>query len=146
RAQHVQDVIAPALAAGKIVLCDRFSDATIAYQGYGRGLDLDTIRKISDIATVGLKPSLTILFDLPVEMGLARAKERVARLAPGQDAEDRFEQEALQFHERIRAGYLDIASRQPERFCVVDAAGDVAQVQDEVRHALEQSGVLKASR
>ena len=105
RAQHIKEVIGPALKEGRVVLCDRFSDATIAYQGFGRGLDIDFIRRINDFSSAGLKPHFTLLFDLPVETGLRRAMERIAG-NKGMPAEDRFEREALEFHRRVREGYL----------------------------------------
>ena len=127
RAQHVQEVISPALAAGRIVLCDRFTDATIAYQGYGRGLDLPTIEKLNLLATGGLAPRLTLLIDCPAELGLARARARIAAQTGAR--EERFELESLRFHERVRAGYLELAQAAPERFAVVDGSGGVAETE-----------------
>jgi dTMP kinase len=114
RVQHVAEVIRPSLAAGRIVLCDRFSDSTIAYQGYGRGLDLTSLRAVDAMARDGLAPDLTFLFDCPVEVGLARARSRSA-------AGDRFEREALAFHERVRAGFHALAAAEPHRFRMLDA-------------------------
>ncbi len=124
RAQHVEEVIRPALAAGKVVLCDRFSDATRAYQGEGRGLDRTLIDTLDEVAAEGLKPDLTILLDMPAEEGLRRALERNGQL---QSREGRFEQESLRFHERVRQGYLDLAARE-DRFVVVDARGSAEEV------------------
>lgn len=136
RSQHVQEVIEPALAAGKIVLCDRFSDATMVYQGYGRGLDVDFIRTLTDFSAKDLRPELTLLFDLPVEVGLTRAFDRISR---NQDrpSEDRFEREALTFHEKIREGYRLLAEREPERFRVIDATQAIPDIHLEVCRALE---------
>jgi dTMP kinase len=124
RAQHVAEVIRPALAKGAIVLCDRYIDATIAYQGFGRGLDLTLIAQLNQVASAGLLPDLTLLFDLPVATGLNRA---LARNAGAPVNEGRFEAESLAFHERVRAGYLQGASKE-ERFTIVDATGTPEQV------------------
>jgi len=133
RAQHVAEVIRPALAAGGIVLCDRFSDATLAYQGYGRGLDPGIIAELNRLATGGLAPDVTLLLDLPVEDGLARARERNADSA-GPD-EGRFEAEALAFHQRVRDGYLQLAAAD-SRIRVIDARGDQAMVAARIDAAL----------
>lgn len=117
RAQHVDEVVAPALAAGKVVLCDRFTDATEAYQGNGRNLDPKTIQTLNALACGNVRPAMTILIDCDVETGLGRAKSRIA--ACSGPAEDRFEQECLQFHEKVRQGYLAIARREPERVTVI---------------------------
>ena len=114
RANLVDETIRPALAEGKVVICDRFSDSTIAYQGYGRGIDLTTVKQACDMATGGLKPDLTILLDIPVEDGLAR---KAVMGTPG----DRFEQTAIDFHRRVRQGYLALAAEEPERWLVIDA-------------------------
>lgn len=111
RSQLASEVIKPALAEGKVVLCDRFSDSTTAYQGYGRGLDLNTVREINELAGQYLRPDLTVLLDIPSEAGLAR-KDR--------GSADRFEQEALAFHRRVREGYLKLAKSEPERWLVID--------------------------
>lgn len=120
RAQHVQEVIAPALELGQVVLCDRFSDATLAYQGYGRGLDLEVVRQVCRLASGGLVPGLTILLDCSVEVGLERSHRRLA--AEGKTySEGRFEQEEKSFHQRVRDGYLELAKEDPKRIKVVDA-------------------------
>ncbi|NIQ93231.1 MAG: dTMP kinase, partial [Desulfuromonadales bacterium] len=125
RAQHVEEIIRPALAAGKVVLCDRFSDATIAYQGEGRGLDLALIDTLNGVAAQGLTPDLTVLLDMPVEEGLRRAIERNNQQE--EVREDRFEQESLRFHQRVREGYLKLVERD-DRFFVVDARGGTDEV------------------
>jgi dTMP kinase len=112
RTQLVEEVIRPALTSGKVVICDRFMDSTIAYQGYGRGLDMDIVMTLNNTATRGLKPDLTVLLDLPFEAGIARKANRKL---------DRFEQETLTFHRKVRAGYLELAAGEPERWLVVDA-------------------------
>ncbi|HEX9502347.1 MAG TPA: dTMP kinase, partial [Thermoanaerobaculia bacterium] len=120
RRQHVMEVIRPALAAGRVVLCDRFTDATLAYQGFGRLLDLDRLRWLNDWATDGLHPDLTLIFDLPEETGLARARSRNATLPVD---EGRFETEDIRFFRRVREGYLTLAAAEPKRYAVIDAAG-----------------------
>lgn len=112
RAQLVEKVIRPNLNSGSIVICDRYMHSTLAYQGYGRGLDLDTIQTVNTTATGGLSPDLVILLDLPVEKGLARK---------GNSIEDRFEQEDITFHLQVRQGFLKMAAFDPERWLVVDA-------------------------
>ena len=119
RAQHVEEIVQPALAAGKIVLCDRFTDATLAYQGDGRGLDRGLISQLNKLAAGDCRPDLTLLFDLPVTIGLGRALQRES---DQQDSsEGRFERETLEFHQRIRDGYLALASAEPERFRILAA-------------------------
>ncbi len=127
RAQHVEEVIKPALAAGKVVLCDRFADSTVAYQGYGRGLDVGLLRTLNDAAVGNAWPRLTILLDLDPEQGLRRALARNI----GQGAcvtEGRFEAESLDFHGRVRQGYLALAALHRDRFAVIDAGGTVDAV------------------
>ena len=114
RAQHVQEVIRPALERGKMILCDRYTDSTLAYQGYGRGLSLDHLRAVNHIATGGLPPHFTILLDLPPEIGLARKDHETLG--------DSIGKESLEFHQRVRAGYLELAQREPKRMVVVDAS------------------------
>jgi len=131
RAQHVQEVILPALAAGQVVLCDRFSDATLAYQGFGRGLNLEFIQRLNEFSAAALRPDLTILFELPVAVGLGRAIGRIARLE-GTAREDRFEQEDRAFHQKVRDGYLWLAKHEPGRFRIIDADRDVQAIHQEV--------------
>jgi len=126
RAQHVAEVIRPALAAGRIVLCDRFSDSTIAYQGYGRGLDLATVRALDAEAHRGLEPDLTFLLDCPPAAGLARAHARSG-------AGDRFEQEAVAFHEAVRRGFHALAAAAPERYRLIDTTAATAVVGERIR-------------
>jgi dTMP kinase len=113
RAQHVEEVVRPALAAGAVVLCDRFYDSTVAYQGGGRGLPVSLLQNLHALATGNLTPHLTLLLDLPVEVGLKRLQARAEA--------DRIEDEAVLFHERVRATYLALAEGHPERFRVLDA-------------------------
>lgn len=133
RRQLVTEIIRPALAAGRTVLCDRYADATLAYQGFGRLIDLDRLRALNDWATDGLPPDVTLLFDLPEEVGVARARSRNARQV--QD-EGRFEAEDLRFHRRIREGYLALAVAEPDRFKVIDANGSVDEVFDRMMAVL----------
>ena len=129
RAQHLAERILPALEAGKWVLCDRFTDATYAYQGGGRGIPGERIAVLEQWVQKGLQPDLTLLLDIPVEQGLARAG---ARSAP-----DRFESERIAFFERVRAAYLERARRFPERYRVIDASRPLAQVQRSLAEVLE---------
>ena len=125
RRQHTTEVIEPALARGEIVLCDRYADSTLAYQGFGRVIDLDRLRMLNQWATNALVPHLTLLFDLPEEVGLRRAN---ARNAVATQDEGRFEAEDLRFHRRVREGYLAMAVAEPKRFVVIDADGTVDEV------------------
>ena len=130
RMQHIDELIKPALASGKIVICDRFTDASYAYQGAGRGLDISRIQKLEDWVQQGLKPHLTLLFDLDVETGLRRANQR--------SEADRFEQEEISFFERIRACYLERAENEPERFRIVDASQSFENVKQQIQTILEK--------
>ena len=112
RAQLVTEVICPGLEAGKIVICDRYTDSTTAYQGYGRGLDMAMVKAVNEFGTMGWQPDLTVLLDIPVEAGLNRK---------GNKKHDRFEQEDVAFHQRVREGYLKLATAEPRRWLVVDA-------------------------
>ncbi|MBV8547453.1 MAG: dTMP kinase [Acidobacteria bacterium] len=125
RRQNVIEVIKPALAHGNVVLCDRFTDSTLAYQGFGRLINIDQLRTLNAWATDSLTPDLTLLFDLPEEIGLTRARSRNAGAA--QD-EGRFEAEELRFHRRVREGYRALAVAEPERFVVIDGDGEVDDV------------------
>jgi len=128
RAQHLAQKIRPALAAGDWVLCDRFTDATYAYQGGGRGIDMARIAVLEDWVQGELRPDLTLLLDLPVEVGMARAGERGEL--------DRFEREQQAFFERVRQTYRDLAAANPGRYRIIDAAQDIAGVQAQIDTAL----------
>ncbi len=130
RAQHLNEVIKPALSVGKIVLCDRFTDASYAYQGGGRGIDSTRIQALESWVQQGLKPDLTLLFDLDVETGLRRAGSR--------SEADRFEQEEISFFERIRACYLQRAEDEPERFRIVDAGQSFEHVKQQIEDILKE--------
>jgi dTMP kinase len=121
RVQHVTEVIEPALREGRIVLCDRFCDATLAYQGYARQLDLEMVEGLNRLASEGITPDLTLLFDCSVEIGLRRASRRINAKKPDL-REDRFERESLAFHQKVRDGYLQIARDNPDRVRVIDAS------------------------
>jgi len=126
RAQHVSELILPSLAAGKLVVSDRYADSSLAYQGYGRGLDLEMLEDITRFATTGLRPDLTIYFDIAAGEGIQR------RLLSGEDL-NRMDAEALAFHRRVRAGYLELAEAEPERWQILDARRPVDEVQADVR-------------
>ena len=129
RAQLVAEVIQPALKSGKLVISDRYADSTTAYQGYGRELDLAMVKAVNKAATQGLTPDLTILLDMPVEGGLARKKSR---------KQDRFEQETLAFHQRVRQGYLKLAADEPGRWLVVDASQSKEKIADIIWQRVSQ--------
>lgn len=141
RAQHIAERILPAMDAGKIVICDRYTDATIAYQGYGRKLGLDTIRKLNRIATGNLKPGLTILLDFNVAQGLKKARmlAKEAYLSG-----DRLERENISFHKRVREGYLAQARREPGRIKVIRTAPTIEETHRKIVSIVEK--VLKAKR
>jgi len=136
RAQHLHEIILPALTNGMTVLCDRFSDATLAYQGYGRRLDIEMIRSLDRIVTTGMRPDLTILFDIEATMGIERARGRNNSL--GLEAEARFENEELIFHDRVRQGYLKLVAQEPDRIRIVDASGTSEAVQEQVRKIVDE--------
>lgn len=133
RAQHVQEVIDPAIQSGKLVLCDRFTDSTLAYQGYGRGVDLELLRRLNGIASRGITPDLTFLLDCPVNVGLSRTAQRVSGQKSGRGREDRFEREKLEFHERVRRGFLELAQAEPARIVIIDASRPPEEVRLEIR-------------
>ena len=124
RAEHLDKIVRPAIEAGRWVLCDRFTDATYAYQGGGRGLDTGKIAALEQLVQGDFRPDLTLLLDVPVEIGLARAGNR--------SAPDRFEQEKVEFFERVRQAYLDMAERHDGRYRVIDAGRPLAQVQEQL--------------
>jgi dTMP kinase len=124
RAQHLHEIIVPAIRRGAVVITDRFSDSTVAYQGYGRGIDLNLIDSIDKIVTGNMKPDLTILLDLDADTGLKRNR--------GINKTDRLELEDLEFHQRVRNGYREIAARERGRIRLIDASGNVEEVQDKI--------------
>jgi dTMP kinase len=132
RAVHLNNHIEPHLRAGRWVLCDRFTDATYAYQGFGRGLSLERIRDLESMVQGTRRPDLTLLLDVPVEVGLMRSRQRDAGLTA-----DRFERERQEFFERVRAGYLSRAGAEPERMAVIDAAASIEAVTARVTAVLE---------
>ena len=129
RAQLVDKVIQPSLKVRKVVICDRYADSTTAYQSYGRGLDLEMVKAVNNAATQGLRPDLTILLDIPAEEGLARKRGKKP---------DRFEQEALAFHQRVREGYLKLAANDPQRWLVVDASQSKRKVEQIIWQKVSQ--------
>jgi len=134
RAQFVREVVRPALARGTTVLSERYVDASLAYQGFGRGLDVGLVRTVNDVATGGLLPDLTLLLDIDPAVGLERVQAAGRADAAGGD---RLEQETLAFHQRVRAGFLQLARESPKRFVVIDAQGDVERVHREVVRAVD---------
>jgi len=124
RAQHVKELLKPRLKAGDIVICDRFADSTVVYQGYGRGLDIELVKKVANASTLGLKPDITLLLNLPVKIALSRIRNR--------ESMTKFEEEPLEFHERIRQGYLFIAQKEPDRIKVINAARGIDQIREEI--------------
>lgn len=124
RAQHTHSLIIPALDIGKIVISDRFTDSTIVYQGYGRGMDVNMLHQLNSLATGGIRPGLTVLLDLPAEAGLNRALNRNIQKNLTM-SEGRFEAESLEFHQKTRQGYLEWAAKNQDRFLVVDALLDI---------------------
>jgi len=143
RAQHIHSLIQPALAGGRIVLCDRYFDATLVYQGFARGLDIRLIENLHALLFDNLKPNVTLLLDLSPRIGLARAWKQ---LDDGSRAggESRFEEEAVAFHEKVRSGYLELARLEPERFRIIDASRDEQQVKTEIEKEISGWEVLNA--
>lgn len=141
RAQHVGTVIRPALAQDRVVICDRFADSTVVYQGYGRGLEPSLLRQLNDTAVQGLWPDATVLLDLAPEQGLRRALTRNMRENKAR-TEGRFEAESLVFHTRVREGYLTWAALNRERFLVVDADRTPEQVFAAILRGLEEKGLV----
>ncbi|WP_017654204.1 dTMP kinase [Fortiea contorta] len=129
RAQHVEQELKPNLAAGKYILCDRYTDSTIAYQGYGRGLDMSLIHQLNQIATGGLQSDLTIWLDIDVEVGLARKRGDF-------DSLDRIEQEAIAFHRRVQQGYAELATSYPEGIVRIDGNATITAVHQAIREVL----------
>ncbi len=144
RAQHVSEVIKPGLKKDKVVLCDRFSDASVAYQGNGRGIDPKRIGLMNQVASGRIRPDLTFLFDCPPDMGLKRALQRNRVLK--QEKEGRFEKEKIQFHNRVRKGYLAIARREPGRVKMIDTRLAEDQVFEKIRQVIDKEIGVKGSR
>lgn len=134
RAQHLKDIVRPALTEGKVVICDRYIDSTFAYQGYGKGLDADMVEALNRAAIGDLIPDLTIFLDLPPERAFMRKG--------GPDREDRLELMAQSFHEKVYAGYLEISRRAPERFVRVDARGSKQETHAKVLELMQKYGIL----
>lgn len=135
RAQHVEEVIKPALDDGKWVICDRFFDATVVYQGIARGQDMKLIHILNEKATQGIRPDITFLLDCPADMGLERALKRDERQS--HKGQDRFERETLAFHRAVRRGYLDLARKNQDRFVVIDAALPKDEVEERIFQRIE---------
>lgn len=133
RAQNVEEVIRPALSAGKVVVCDRFTDSTLVYQGYGRGLGADVVIALHEIACKGLQPDLTVFVDIDLDESLRRARGRNVRVA---SSETRLDDESRDFHQRVRDAYLELACRESKRFVVVDGAATVDVVADRIWEAV----------
>jgi dTMP kinase len=136
RVQHIQEIVLPAIKGGGIVICDRYFDATLAYQGVARGLDMTLIQDLHKLICGNLKPDLTFLLDLSPDTGLRRAWQQLES-GSRTDIESRFEKETLAFHTRVRAGYLELAGKEPERFRIIDASQSQEQVQDQIIRVLE---------
>ena len=139
RAQHISEVIVPALARGSIVLCDRFTDATVAYQGFGRDLDRAVINQLNLLAAGSCRPDITFLLDCPVETGLGRAIARIEATCAsgsGKPLEERFERESRDFHDRVRAGYLSLAAAEPGRFVLIDGSCGINQTAETIYRAV----------
>lgn len=134
RAEHINKIIRPALDAGQYVLCDRFTEATYAYQGGGRGLDVSKIADLESWVQGDLRPDLTVILDAPVEIGRERAGKR--------SAPDRIEKEKNDFFDRVRNAYLDLAKQYPERICTVDASVELEQVQQQIKQQLQDRGII----
>jgi dTMP kinase len=135
RAQHIHELIHPLLSDGKTVICDRYYDATVVYQGFARGLDFGIINNLHKLITKDLKPDITILLDLPTEIGLSRAWKQIKN-GKRTGVETRFEEETLSFHEKVRSGYLKLARLEAERFRIIDASKNEKQVQKEIKRTL----------
>jgi dTMP kinase len=137
RSQHIKELIAPFLSAGKTVVCDRYYDATVVYQGYARGLDTELILRLHRLLFENLKPDITLLLDLPPEVGLSRAWKQIDNGARDR-VETRFEEETLSFHKKVRSGYLEMARLEPARFRIIDASKEADQVREEITRTLSE--------
>lgn len=154
RAQHVAELIQPALDRGAVVLCDRFTHSTLAYQGYGRGVALTELEALNELVTAGLKPDFVLLLDLDPEIGLKRARRRVEKSTAGFNVSasiskghlsgqhDRIEQQPLEFHRRVREGFLELAKRETDRFAVLDASKKPQQIVEDALAALNNRQLL----
>lgn len=145
RAQHVHEIIAPAIAQGKIVLSDRHSDSTMAYQGYGRGIDLQLLISLNRIASAGVTPDITFLLDCPVELGLSRTAQRKSG-AKKLKGNDRFENENLEFHKKVRQGFLELARAETARFYIIDASRSEQQVFAAIKEVIDRRLDLSARK
>jgi dTMP kinase len=135
RAQHLEQLILPAMRAGELVLCDRFTDSSVAYQGYGRGVSLEVIRGLENWLCQGVRPDWTVILDLDPETGARRTGDRNRAVS---EPATRFEQEGIEFFERVRQGYREIARQEPDRVRVVDGRGNIAEVHERVRQAVDE--------
>ena len=145
RTQHVKEVIKPFLEKGRVVLCDRFSDATLAYQGYGRKMDLKWIQRLNHLSSQGVRPDVTFLLDCPSDVGLKRAIQRNRTLK--QEREERFEREEMEFHRRVRKGYLAIARKEPRRVKVIGTRQGEEKVFEKIRKIIDNLLIgVKGSR
>lgn len=136
RAQHVEEIIRPALIRGAVVLCDRYTDSTLAYQGYGRGVDLDLLKRLNELSTSGIKPDLTVVLDCDPRTGLERHGKKGAWANSS-----RFHLESLEFHDRIRKGYRNIAEQECDRVRLIDASGTIDEVRESIRRACKEAGI-----
>jgi dTMP kinase len=137
RVQLVSKRIKPALEEGKVVICDRFTDSTLSYQGYGRGLDIDAVRSVNTLGSMGVVPDITFVLDCAPEVGLKRAGSRIESIKTG-PREDRFENEDIEFHTRVREGYLKLAGGEPDRIKVIDAEREIAVIHKEICDIIEK--------
>ena len=137
RVQHIRELISPMIETGKIVICDRFCDSTTVYQGFTRGIDVSLIQQLNRLVLEGLVPDITFVLDLDPEIGLKRAWKQI-KDGSRSEAETRFENEKLQFHESVRNGYLELARQEPDRFVVVDASRDPLKVSEQMLEYLEK--------
>lgn len=141
RHMHVTDIIKPALEKGKVVICDRFTDSTRAYQAYGHGQDLQFINKVNDLVLQGFEPDLTFILDIPAKDGLARSKRRQSEIGSDDAAsEDRFEKLDIAFHEKLRQGFLDIAQNEPDRCFVIDALQKPDKITNRLQSLISKEG------
>lgn len=135
RSHHIRTLIKPSVEAGKIVICDRFTDSTRAYQGYGLGVDMQKIESLNETVIEGFKPDLTFVLDIDVRAGLARSTDR---LAAESSNEDRYERLDLDFHQKLRQGFLNMAEQEPARFCIIDADRSEDEIANEITNELDK--------